>query len=312
MSMDIRIGTLVRSGMASAEYIRQILPHGFESFSLMFWKTAEGTDWDRLADEVGEALQGSDAVISSIGIYGNPMESDDEAINVRKDWETCIDNAGKFGCSIVEGFTGRIRGKSIDENLDPFVSTWAPLTKRAEDAGVKIAFEICAMGGTWATGDWNIAHDPAAWEMMFNAIPSSNLGLAWEPAHQVMRLIDPIPQIQKWSDRIFTIHGKDANIDWDAIRKNGAYTVVSPEIAEKCNTHPVPKFSMQRFPGFGDTDWKQVFTELRLAGYRGSIDIEGWHDRTFKKDDLEMTGQVAALNYLKSCRGGEYVPNPVA
>jgi len=29
------------------------------------------------------------------------------------------------------------------------------------------------------------------------------------------------------------------------------------------------------------------------------------------RGDLEMTGQVHALHYLKRCRGGDFVPNPV-
>jgi hypothetical protein len=28
------------------------------------------------------------------------------------------------------------------------------------------------------------------------------------------------------------------------------------------------------------------------------------------RDALETTGQVAALEYLKRCRGGSFVPNP--
>ena len=64
-----------------------------------------------------------------------------------------------------------------------------------------------------------------------------------------------------------------------------------------------------RTPGFGDTNWNDVITILRLGGYRGSIDIEGWHDPVYR-DELEMTGQVRALNYLKECRGGPFVPNP--
>jgi len=32
----IRIGTLVSGGPNAAEYIRQMLPHGFESFSITF------------------------------------------------------------------------------------------------------------------------------------------------------------------------------------------------------------------------------------------------------------------------------------
>ena len=65
-----------------------------------------------------------------------------------------------------------------------------------------------------------------------------------------------------------------------------------------------------RTPGFGDTNWTDVITILRMAGFKGAIDIEGWHDPVYK-GDLEMTGQVHALNYLKQCRGGAFVANPV-
>ena len=48
----------------------------------------------------------------------------------------------------------------------------------------------------------------------------------------------------------------------------------------------------------------------QIPGYKGAIDIEGWHDPVYR-DDLEMSGQVHALNFLKKCRGGaEMVPNP--
>ena len=65
-----------------------------------------------------------------------------------------------------------------------------------------------------------------------------------------------------------------------------------------------------RTPGFGDTDWTRVISELRLTGYVGTIDIEGWHDPVYR-EELEMTGQVRALDYLKQCRGGaHFVANP--
>ena len=68
-------------------------------------------------------------------------------------------------------------------------------------------------------------------------------------------------------------------------------------------------FAFHRTPGIGDTNWTDVISELRLGGYQGSIDIEGWHDPVYR-DELEMTGQVRALNYLKECRGGAFVANP--
>lgn len=77
------------------------------------------------------------------------------------------------------------------------------------------------------------------------------------------------------------------------------------------NTVFIPKpYVWDRTPGFGDTNWVDVITILRQAGYKGTIDIEGWHDPVYR-DELEMTGKVHALNYLKYCRGGSFVPNPV-
>jgi sugar phosphate isomerase/epimerase len=151
------------------------------------------------------------------------------------------------------------------------------------------------MEGSWKTGDWNIAHNPAAWELMFDALPDDNLGLEWEPCHQLYYLIDPVPQIRRWAPKIFHVHGKDAMVRWDVVKEHGVHGKVP--------------FAFHRTPGFGDTDWTRVITELRLAGFRGAIDIEGWHDPVYR-DDLEMTGQVEGLRHLQRCRGAEFIANP--
>ena len=90
-----------------------------------------------------------------------------------------------------------MRGKPLTDSLPRFREVWGRLAKKAADLGVRIAFENCAMDGNWASGDWNIAHNPDAWELMFNELPNDNLGLEWEPCHQLVYLIDPIPQIRK-------------------------------------------------------------------------------------------------------------------
>ena len=50
---------------------------------------------------------------------------------------------------------------------------------------------------------------------------------------------------------------------------------------------------------------------LRSNGYEDDICIEGYHDPVYS-GELEMTGQLHALNYLKWCRGGEFTPTPWA
>ena len=110
------------------------------------------------------------------------------------------------------------------------------------------------MDGNWATGDWNIAHNPDAWELMFDALPDENLGLEWEPCHQMVYLIDPMPQIREWAPKIFHVHGKDATVRWDVIRRHGVF-----------GKEP---FVQMRTPGFGDSDWARVIGDSarRLQG----------------------------------------------
>jgi len=306
---DIRIGTLAPASPDCGSYIQQLLPHGFESFSLTFWETLGDTNLPALAEKLLPTLQPAGVVISSLGVFGNPLEQDEKAELTRKAFETAIRHAGDFGCDVVAGFTGRPRGKPIHDCMDRFREVFQPLAELAGEHQVRIAFENCDMGGTWQSGDWNLAHNPAAWELLFEAVPLPNLGLEWEPCHQLVSLIDPMPQLDDWMDRIFHVHGKDATIYWDRIRKYGIHSSVHEDIALPKIKQAVKPFAEHRTPGFGDSDWTAIISRLRQGGFTGCIDIEGWHDPVYR-DDLEITGQVHALNYLKHCRGGDFVPNP--
>jgi|SRR5579872_6288343 len=286
---DIRIGTLAPMDKG-AGYLKQILPHGFESFSLTFWEKIGDVDIERTAREVLDLL-GDKAVISTIGLFGNPLLKETSA----RDFGRCIDACKLFNCNIVSGFAGAIDGKPFTDSIPQFKKVWSELAKRAEDNGVRIAWENCDMGGTWDSVRWNIAHAPSAWEILFNEVPSPAIGLEWEPCHQLVSLVDPIPQLRKWMPKVFHVHGKDATVAWDVVRTSGI--------------RGGKPYVWHRTPGFGDTNWTDIISILRQNKYTGTIDIEGWHDPVYR-DDLEMTGQVHALNYLKNCRGGPYVANP--
>ncbi len=294
MKDTIRIGTMAGQGRKTPEYISAILPHGFESFQLNFWQTLGDVDLPVLADQVQEVLEGHDAVISSLAIFGNPLETEEVDLKTLQVWEQLIDHAHLFGTDLVCGFAGRLRNRPIGESIPRFKEVFGDLARRAADRGVRLAFENCSMDGTWKSGDWNIAVSPEAWEMMFNALPEPHLGLEWEPCHQWVQLIDPIGQLRKWAPKVFHIHGKDASVYHDVIREDGIY-----------GSRP---FAHHRHPGFGDSNWTDIISILRGAGFEGSIDIEGWHDPVYR-GELEMTGQVRALQYLKTCRG-TWVDNP--
>ena len=286
---DIRIGTLAGIDKGT-DYLRQMTPHGFESYQLTFGRNASGHDWESLAKDYIDAI-GDDAIISSLGIYGNPLQDEDTV----EGWKNLIKNAAKFNCQLVCGFAGALEDRPVDQCIPKFAEVFGELARIAEGEGVRIAFENCEMGGNWNSPKWNIAHSPRAWELMFNAVVGESLGLEWEPCHQMVSFIDPIPQLRKWANRIYHIHGKDATVNWDIIEEQG--------IRSGINT------VWHRTPGFGDSNWTDIISILRRAGFKGSIDIEGWHDPVYS-GELETTGQVASLDYLKACRGGAYIPNP--
>jgi sugar phosphate isomerase/epimerase len=286
---DIRIGTL--AGLKGApDYLRQILPHGFESFELTTGADLGDIDFKSLSKEVLDVLQGK-AIISSLGIYGNPLQDEICAAN----WENVIRAAKLFSCNVVCGFAGALEDRPVDQSMQRFGEVFGHLASIARDEDVKIAFENCDMGGTWESPRWNIAHAPRAWEMMFNVVPGDTLGLEWEPCHQMVSLIEPIAQLRKWAPRVYHVHGKDATVAWDIVKTQG--------------TRSGTQYVWHRTPGFGDTNWADVITILRMNNFRGAIDIEGWHDPIYR-EELEMTGQVHGLEYLKACRGGRFVPNP--
>jgi sugar phosphate isomerase/epimerase len=289
--LDIRIGTM--AGIAkAATYIPQIAKHGFESYQLTGGFGTGLVDFETIAKQVRDAI-GDTAVISSLGYFGNPLMKEEDAKNVA----AYIDAVPLFGCDTIIGFAGAIDGKPMPESIPAFTTVWGELAKRAADKGVKIGFENCDMGGTWNNaGQWNIAHAPTMWDRMFDAVPADNVGLCWEPCHPMVSLIDPIPNLKKYVKKVFSVHGKDATIAWDVIKEKGIRGGVP--------------YVWMRTPGFGDTNWADVISVLRMNGWTGSIDIEGWHDPVYR-GELEMTGQVHALRHLQQARGGvTFVPNP--
>ena len=167
----IRIGTLVNSGDNPPAYIRQILPHGFESFSISFWQTLGGADLQRMAAEVKEALAGHDAVVSSLGIFGNPLGVKPEDENTRKAWAALIDAAPLVVISwwFADGlWTNRGQEHSpVQEIFEPW--------RNAPPTGRSYCLRKLEMGGDWQRGDWNIAQ-PRRLGMMFNALPYDHLG----------------------------------------------------------------------------------------------------------------------------------------
>ena len=105
---DIRIGTLARGNkgrnpLGIPEYVRQIIPHGFESLQLFWWQTLEGADLVRLSQEVREAIGDADVTIPTLAMFGNPLEDTEIDRQTHDGWVQLIDHAHLFGAKVIAG-----------------------------------------------------------------------------------------------------------------------------------------------------------------------------------------------------------------
>lgn len=274
----MKLGLLVDGRDRPLERLEALAGSGFETVSLHFWQTTEGIDWGSLAAGV-EALGWT---VSTLSVYGNPLENDEYGQLTAQGWATLIEQAPRFGAPLVTGFAGRVSGQPVPQSIEPWKAFFAPLLDRAEALGLRLAFENCRMGGTWKTGAWNIAYTPDAWELMDKALPGA-WGLEWEPGHAVLALADPLAQIEGWIPRVLHLHGKDGWVD-RAVLARGAF-----------GSRPFARFCL---PGEGDSDWEALLTAFLAAGYRGSLDLEAHSEPN--EPVVGTADLVRSLEYLKA------------
>ena len=160
--------------------------------------------------------------------------------------------APRFGTDLVCCFAGRVTGAPSPESIPRFRGVFSELAAGPRTAGSGSPSRTACKAGTGRAGDRNLAHNPAAWELMFEAVPSAALGLEWEPAHQLCQLIDPMPQLRAWAPTDFPRPWQGRG---DPSRSPGARRVPGSE-----------RFCLHRFPGLGESNWAQIISELVKSG----------------------------------------------
>jgi sugar phosphate isomerase/epimerase len=260
---DIRIGTIIDAPGAEAR-MPILREAGFESFELNFPAWLANSDLAAIAPNFLKSA--GDCPISTLGIYGNTLEDE----NLQSGIRNLIKYAHDFGCDTIGLFAGAVSGKGVQASIPLFKKVFSEFIDLAERYNVRLAIENCGCG--WKTCVENIGYCEAAWELMFDAVNSPRLGLEWEPAHQLGQLVDVEAQLRRIAKKVFHIHGKDATVAKDILYARGID-----------GDRP---WKWDRNPGFGDSNWANLFTILLQAGFSGSCDIEGYHD-VVHYDDLD-------------------------
>ncbi len=227
--------------------------------------------------------------ISGLGYYPNPLDPEVKQSKVYFDHiKKVISAASKLDIPVINTFVGRDPSRNVEDNLKVFAERWPEIINHAESIGVKVGIENCPMFFTndeWPGGK-NLATTPAIWDKMFEIIPSSSLGLNYDPSHMIWQHMDEIKPIYNYHERLHHIHLKDVKLNKDKLDRVGIMA------------NPL-EYHTPKLPGYGDVRWGAFFSALTEVGYRGPTCIEV-EDRAFENSQEDIiTSILTSRNYLK-------------
>jgi sugar phosphate isomerase/epimerase len=121
--------------------------------------------------------------------------------------------AARFGVNTVTGFTGSsvwhklyffppTSQEEIDEGFRDFAERWNPILDVFDEEGVRFAFEVHPT---------EISYDIYSTERALEAIGHREaFGFNFDPSHLYWQFVDPVKFIDRFADRIYHAHMKDA------------------------------------------------------------------------------------------------------
>lgn len=282
--MKLGLVSAILDWMSFEEMIDTISRLGFQCVEAACWPCGKAErryagvshiDVDSLDDEKAEYIlnycRERNVELSALAFYPNTMDADlkkreDNIAHLKK----VILASEKLRVGMVTSFIGRDQTKTVEDNMKLFKEIWPGIIAFAEEHNVKIAIENCPMlfdEGQWPGGQ-NLATTPKIWREMFDAVPSDNFGLNYDPSHFIWQMMDYIKPMYEFKDKIFHVHYKDIKLYKDRLDEVGIMA------------YPL-QYMAPKLPGLGDVKWDEYVSALNDIGYKGYTCIEV-EDRSFE------------------------------
>lgn len=202
--------------------------------------------------EILGALEEHMLQISSLAYYDVAISDPARVKAVQAHAKKTIDAAAALGVSTVCMLAGfPTEGMSKLETIQKVLpKAFKPILAHARKKGVNIAlenwFQTCLQG-------------PDTFEALFKAIPDANFGLNYDPSHFYHQECDHLLPVTLYADRIFHVHAKDTLVDKAKRAQVGIYA---------------GGWWRYVIPGFGNLDWGEFVSHLRMNGYNFVLSIE--------------------------------------
>ena len=179
--------------------------------------------------------------------------------------------ASELGIDIVTGFTGSsvwhklyffppTSQEEIEKGFEDFAQRWNPILDVFDEEGVKFAFEVHPT---------EIAYDIYSSVRALEALDHREaFGFNFDPSHLHWQFVDPVKFIDRFAERIYHVHMKDAERTLD-----GESGILSSHLPFGDHRRGWDFRSVGR----GGVDFQAIIRALNRLGYDGPLSVE-WED----------------------------------
>ncbi len=250
-----------------------------------------------------KAIEKRNLVISALSCHGNPVHPQKSvARKFHEDWRNTVRLAEALGVERVITFSG-CPGDSEEAKYPNWVTCPWPTdfseivkwqweeklipywTKEADYAAKHGIKKIC-----FEMHPGFCVYNPETLLKLRQACGEA-IGANFDPSHLFWQGIDPVVAIRELGQAIYHVHAKDVKIDRTNTLRNGV-------LDTKSYTNEIARSWIFRTVGWGHGAevWKEMISELRLAGYDWVLSIE--HEDSLMSTD---EGFRKAVAFLKDC-----------
>lgn len=138
---------------------------------------------------------------------------------------------------------------------------------------------------------------PEGFRAFFRACPSQAMGINYDPSHLLRMGIDPLRFLHEFGERVFHVHGKDAELLAENLYEYGSEQ--PPTFAQ-----PIRFGALHwryTIPGHGVMRWIEAFRFLAANLYTGCVSIE-LEDASFADTaEAEKFGILQGVHFLAGC-----------
>ena len=206
--------------------------------------------------------------------------------------------AAKLGIDLVTGFTGSpiwhllyffpsTDQADVDAGFESFAERWNPILDVFDEVGVRFAFEVHPT---------EIAYDIYSAERTLKALNHrKTFGFNFDPSHLYWQMVDPVKFIDKFADRIYHVHIKDA------VRTLDGYSGI---LSSHLSFGDFRRGWDFRSPGRGTVNFEEIMRALNRIGYKGPLSVE-W-------EDAGMDREKGAREACEFARKLDFEPSKVA